>query len=149
MANWLSIQTMCIFEKPEPPKKNLHFLSLAHSLHTDWILKLYVQHASKSNDCCLDRLIIIFMWNIPKQGSLVILLSSIGFNLSSHLAIPILVGGLVASFYFPRNIGLLIIPNDSYFSEGFFPNHQAVSIDSLVAKWCQCRRGFINVNPIC
>ena len=34
---------------------------------------------------------------------------------------PELVGGLVAMFYFPINIGLLIIPIDSYFSEGFKP----------------------------
>ena len=37
----------------------------------------------------------------------------------------ILVGGLVAIFYFPINIGLFIIPIDYYFSEGW-PNHQPV-----------------------
>ena len=36
-----------------------------------------------------------------------------------------LVGGLEHEFYFPINIGNLIIPIDSYFSEGW-PNHQPV-----------------------
>ena len=37
-----------------------------------------------------------------------------------------LVGDLVAIFYFPRNIGFLIIPIDGpHFSEGW-PNHQPV-----------------------
>ena len=44
------------------------------------------------------------------------------------MVLPYLVGGLEHQFYFPINIGLLIIPIDSYFSEGFFPNHQPASI---------------------
>ena len=43
---------------------------------------------------------------------------------------PLLVGGLVAIFYFPIYWVAFIIPIDevNHFSEGFFPNHQAEDV---------------------
>ena len=56
-----------------------------------------------------------------------------------------LVGGLVAMFYFPRNIGNLIIPMDELIFFRGWPNHQPDQFPGtrlFYLLWCSCRIHF-------
>ena len=63
-----------------------------------------------------------------------------------------LVGGLVAIFYFPRKIGNVIIPIDSYFSEGFKPttnqkNYQSFRSWDLLLRVPLLRSSWAEIRP--
>ena len=62
--------------------------------------------------------------NLMMNDHLLGVFSIISRQIHTHRHIVYLVGGLVAIFYFPRNIGLLIIPIDFHIFQRGRPNHQ-------------------------